>query len=103
MKQTLGSTQTQKPKLHDGHNASDRTLYSDKDELTPGKPLLSLGPALARLLSKYPFASARNIAAHFGVARDSGKMILARELGLSLILKAMAARSAEWRSEKVES
>jgi hypothetical protein len=40
------------------------------------------GPALSRFLLKHPFASARSIAAHFEVARNSVKMILARELGL---------------------
>jgi hypothetical protein len=103
MKQTLGPTQTQRPKLQDGHNASNRTIFSDKDELRPGRSLLSLGPVLARFLAKYLFASARSIAAHFGVARDSVKMILARELGFSLIFKAITDTSAEWRSEKVES
>jgi hypothetical protein len=103
MKQTLGPTQTQRPKLQDGHNAPNRTIFSYKDELRPGRPLFSLGLALVRLLSKYPFASARSIAAHFGVARDSAKMILARELGFSLIFKAITDTSAEWRSEKVES
>jgi hypothetical protein len=56
--------------------------FSCKDELRPGRTLLSLGPALSRFLSKYPFASAGIIAAQFGVVRDSVKTILSRELDL---------------------
>jgi hypothetical protein len=40
------------------------------------------GAALSGFPSKYPFASARIIVAHFRVARDSGKMIPARNLSL---------------------
>jgi hypothetical protein len=39
------------------------------------------GAALSGFHSKYPFASARIIVAHFRVARDSVKMIPARNLG----------------------
>jgi hypothetical protein len=46
------------------------------------KAVTQFGPALSRFLSQYPFAIARIIAARFGVARDSVKMILAREFGL---------------------
>jgi hypothetical protein len=52
------------------------------DESRPGRPLVSLRPALSRFLSMHQFASARIIAAHFGVARDWVKMILAREFDL---------------------
>jgi hypothetical protein len=68
--------------LHDESTALNKIDFSYKDESRPGKPLLSLGPALSRFLSKDPFASARIIAAHFGVAHDSVKMIRAREFGL---------------------
>jgi hypothetical protein len=67
--------------LHDRCNASNKAI-SCKDESRPGKLFLSLGPALSRFFLKYPFAKACSIAAHFRVARDSVKMILARELGL---------------------
>jgi hypothetical protein len=53
-----------------------------EDELRVGRPLLSLGPALSRFLSKCLFTNARSIATHLGVARDSVKVILARELSL---------------------
>jgi hypothetical protein len=59
------------------------------------KTVRQFGPALAGFLSKDTFASARIIAAHFGVAPDSVKMNLVRELGLWLILKVKAVRSAE--------
>jgi hypothetical protein len=51
--------------------------------------------ALSRFLSNYPFPSARTIAADFGVACNSVKIILARESGLKKILKAILARSAD--------
>jgi hypothetical protein len=41
-----------------------------------------LWAALSQFLSKYPFASAQIIAGHFGIALDSVKMNLARELDL---------------------
>jgi hypothetical protein len=71
-------------------------------QIKPGKILTQFGPVLSRFLSKNLFASARIIAIHFGVARDSMKMILARELGLK-ILKAMTTTSTERSSEKVTS
>jgi hypothetical protein len=40
------------------------------------------GAALSRFLSNYPFVSARIIAGHFGVALDSVKINLSRELDL---------------------
>jgi hypothetical protein len=43
------------------------------------------GAILSRFLSKYPFARARIIAGHFGVALDSVKMNLARELALRIL------------------
>jgi hypothetical protein len=52
------------------------------DEEQPGRPLISLGPALQRLLKKFPFASARVMAGHFSVDRSVIKSILDRELGL---------------------
>jgi hypothetical protein len=52
-----------------------------KNESRPKRPLPSLGPTLSRFLSKHLFASARIISAHFRIARDSVKIIPARELG----------------------
>jgi hypothetical protein len=52
------------------------------DEERPGRPLISMGPALQRFLKKFPFASARPMARHFSVDRVTVKSILDRELGL---------------------
>jgi hypothetical protein len=52
------------------------------DEERPGRPLISLDPALQRFLNKFPFANARVMAGHFSVNRATIKGILDRELGL---------------------
>jgi hypothetical protein len=68
--------------------------FSCKDELRPGRPVLSLRPGLSRFLAKYPFANAEIIATQFGIARDSVKMILARELNLNIF-------SRRWLSDQL--
>jgi hypothetical protein len=52
------------------------------DEERPGRPLISLDPALQRFLKKFSFASAQEMAGHFSADRATIKSILDRELGL---------------------
>jgi transposase len=53
------------------------------DKERPGRPLISMGPALQRFLKKFPFASARIMAGHFSVDRVTIKSILDQEFGLT--------------------
>jgi hypothetical protein len=52
------------------------------DEERPGRPLISLGPALQRFLKKFSFANTRVMTEHFSMDRATIKSILDRELGL---------------------
>jgi transposase len=46
-----------------------------------GRPLTILRDAWSKFLSKYPFASAKNIASHFDISVSTMQDLLARELG----------------------
>jgi hypothetical protein len=81
MKQTVGPTHTQMPKLYDDCNAWNKAiLYAGTNQSLEDR--YSVWGQFSQLLLKRPFSSARIITAHFGVARDLVKMIFARELGL---------------------
>jgi transposase len=56
--------------------------HSCGDEERPGRPLISMDPALQHFLKKFSFASARLMAGHFSVCQAAIKSILDRELGL---------------------
>jgi hypothetical protein len=100
MNQMLGPDAYSKVQIAPWVQRFEQGDFSCKAEFRPGGPLLSFGPALSRFLSKYPFASARTIAAHFGVARDSMKMI--RMHGISTIFvenKHMKGMMRIWQCE----
>jgi hypothetical protein len=52
------------------------------DEEKPGRPLISFGPALQRVLKKFPFANARAMTGHFSLDEAIIKSIFDRDLGL---------------------
>jgi hypothetical protein len=81
MKQTLGPDIYSKAQIARGLQRFQQSDVSCKDESRSGRRLRSLGLALSRFFSNSPFASACIIATHFGIARDSMRKILARELG----------------------
>jgi hypothetical protein len=77
-----------------------RRRFFLQGRIEAGSPSLSLRPTLSRFLSKCPFASARIIAAHFGIARDSVKMILAREVGLETFSRRWLPRQLSGAQKK---
>jgi transposase len=63
------------------------------DEKRPGRPLISLGPALQRFLKKFPFRNARVMAGNFSVGQAIIKSILDRELRFRKFTRRWVPRS----------
>jgi hypothetical protein len=82
MKQTLGPDKSSNAQIARWASRCEEGDFWCKRESGPGRPLLSFGPTLSRFLSNHPFESAQILVAHFEFARDSGTIILARELDL---------------------
>jgi hypothetical protein len=61
--------------------ASGKAIHPAKTKQSQKIPYNSRA-ILSKLLSEYPFASAKNIASHFNISGSTVKDLLARELGL---------------------
>jgi transposase len=76
---------------------------SCKDRNRPGRPPAILRDVLSKLLSKYLFPSAKNIASHFDISVSTVKDLLAHDLGLRKFTRrwVLRSRSERWKREWV--